>query len=337
MADFSLKDVFSWVQANPQIAGALVAGIGTLADPAQPETSTNTQRVELPEYISPLIGRALQNAESLAGEQYIPYTGQRLADFTQDQQTAFENTRNLQPLSPYQTQGAGIIGEAANRLGRAGEQRWDQQAAEHYMSPYMQSVIDVQKRKAMEDYSKQLPVMDAAAQKAGAFGGSRHGIVQAEAQKNMNQQLQDLQTMGLQSAYTNAQGQFNADMNRQLGTYSQASNLGSSLAGIGQQGFQNQLAANQGLMGIGNQQQQLNQQSLNTGYQDFLAQRQHPYQQAEFLRAAYSGLPMTQQTTSTFTPAPTMTQQLIGNMTAGYGLGQYYPQNPQNPQNTPRP
>jgi hypothetical protein len=331
MADFSIEDVFSWVQANPQIAGALVAGIGTLADPAQPTTSTNSQRVELPDYAAPLIGRSLQNAESLAGEEYVPYTGQRLADFNQDQQTAFENTRNLQPLSPYQTQGAGIVGEAANRLGRAGEQRWDQQAAEHYMSPYIQSVIDIQKREAMGDYAKQLPVMDAAAQRAGAFGGSRHGVVQAEAQENMNRQLQDLQATGLQSAYTNAQGQFNSDMNRQLNTYSQASNLGNSLAGIGQQGFQNQLAANQGLMGIGNQQQQLNQRSLDTGYQDFLAQRQHPYQQADFLRASYSGLPMTQSTTSTFTPAPTMTQQLVGNMAGGYGLGQYFPQN------TPRP
>ena len=331
MADFSLADVFSWVQANPQIAGSLVAGIGTLADPAQPTTSTNSQRVELPGYISPLIGRALQNAESLSREEYIPYTGQRIADFNKDQQTAFENTRNLQPLSPYQTQGAGIVGEAANRLMQAGGQRWDQQAADHYMSPYMQSVVDVQKRKAMEDYAKQLPGMDAAAQRAGAFGGSRHGVVQAEAQKSMNQQLQDLQTMGLQSAYTNAQGQFNADMNRLPGIYSQAGGMGNSLAGIGQQGFQNQLAANQGLMGIGNQQQQLNQKSLDTGYQDFLAQRQHPYQQADFLRASYSGLPMTQQTTSTFTPAPTITQQLIGNMAGGYGLGQYFQQN------TPRP
>lgn len=321
--EYDFSQVFDWLSKNPQVAGSLLAGIGTLVDPAQASTETKAQKTELPDYIAPLVGRVLNRAESLSQEQYTPYGGPRVADFNQDQLNAMQAMRNLNPMSPYQTQGAGIVGEAASQLMRAGGERWNQQAADQYMSPYIQSVLDVQKRKAMEDYAAQLPVMDAAAQKAGAFGGSRHGVVQAEAQKNMNQQLQDIQATGLQSAYTNAQGQFNADLSRLPGLYGQAGAMGNTLSGIGQQGFQNQLAINQGIMGIGNQQQGLQQQGIDVDYQNFLQQQQHPYSQLDFLRASYGGLPMTQSTTSSFTPAPTMTQQLIGNMSAGYGLGGY--------------
>lgn len=329
----AFQGIIDWANNNPQAVGALLGGIGTLADPAQGATTTQAQQVQLPDYIAPLVGRALNRAESLSQEEYIPYGGQRVADFNQDQLQAFQQYRDMQAMSPYQTQGAGIVGEAANQLMQAGGQRFDQAAADQYMSPYMQSVLDVQKRKVLEDYNQQLPALDARAQKAGAFGGSRHGLVEAQAQKNMNQQLQDIQAQGMQSAFTNAQGQFNADMNRLPGMYGTAGNMGNTLSGIGQQGFQNQLAVNQGLMGIGNQQQQLNQQGLNVGYENFLAQRQHPYTQQDFLRASYSGLPMTQTSSSTFTPAPSMTNQLIGNMAAGYGLGGYYNQ----PATAPKP
>ena len=393
MADLNWNNFLSAFEQNPAAWGALAGGIGAMIDPAQATTTTQTQNVQLPEYIAPYAGRMLGRQESLSNEAYNPYPGQRLADFTPDQQAAFEQMRNMGPMSPqqqqaagwldtaanqlhrigqqqvgespYTTQGAGIVGEAARNLMGLSGQRWDQAAAEHYMSPYQQSVTDIAKREALRDYGKQLPQMAASAQKAGAFGGSRHGIMQAEAQRNMNQQLQDLQTTGLQSAYTNAQGQFNADANRRSQGYGAAGALGSSLggiggqqqqlqqadltrqgnvyaqapgmantlAGIGQTGFQNQLALNQGLMGIGQQQQGLNQQSLDTGYQDFLRQQQHPYDQLRFMQAGLQGMPMTQYSTANFTPAPSWSQQVIGSAAGGAGLASLF--NPQ--QRPPRP
>lgn len=332
MADFNWDSFLSAFEKNPASLGALLGGIGAMVDPAQPTTSTQSQKVQLPEYIAPYLQRMLQRQEALSNEGYTPYTAPRIADFTQDQQRAFQQMRDMQPMNPMQTQGAGIVGEAANRLMQAGGQRWDQAAAEHYMSPYQQSVTDIQKREAMRDYGAQLPQMAAAAQKAGAFGGSRHGIVQAEAQKNLNEQLQDIQAKGLQSAYTNAQGQFNQDMSRLPTMYGQAGSMGQTLSGIGQTGFQNQLALNQGVMGIGQQQQGLNQKSLDTGYSDFLRQQQHPYDQLKFMQAGLQGLPMTQTSTANFTPAPTFMQQLVGSMAGGAGLAGYM--NPQ--QTTPK-
>lgn len=318
MADFSFSDLLDWANKNPQLVGAGLGIFGTLLDPAKPSTQTTSQEVKLPDYIAPYVQRMLQRGEGLSNEEYQAYGGPRLADFNADQQAAFDRVRNMPAMTPEQTQGAGIVGEAANQLLRGAGQRFDQSQADFYMSPYMQSVVDIEKREAQRDFDKQMPVIGASAAKAGAFGGARHGLIEAEAQRNYNQRLGDIQAKGLQSAFTNAQGQFNADQNRMGTLATGAAGAGNTLAGIGQQGFQNQLANTQALMGIGNVQQGLNQKSLDVGYQDFLQQRQHPYQQAQYMQSFLQGMPMTQTTTAQTQSAPTLGQQLISSGIGGY-------------------
>lgn len=384
--EFSFGDLFTgamnWMGENPGLTMAGIGALGTLADPARPQTVSAQQEVRLPEYISPYVQRMLGQAESLSQEGHIPYSGARLADFNADQQAAFQRFRDLDPNNPMITQGGGIVGQAANQLLNLGatpidtnnplmqqgagmmaeanqglmglgNRSWDQNAANQYMSPYQQGVTDIAKREALRDYETRMPGMNAAAQAAGAFGGSRHGVVQAEAMRNNSQLLNDIQTRGLQDAYVNAQGMFDRDLSRQGTAFTQAGQMGqgvagigqnqvanalqnrqiqgtmlgqagqagNTLAGIGQQGFQNQLAANQGLLGIGNQQQALDQQSANIGYQQFQEQRQHPYQQLGFMQQFLNGLPMTQTSTATTTPAPTLMQQLISAGIGGYNMG----------------
>lgn len=325
MATSSFSDLFSgaleWVQKNPGLTGAGIGGLATLLDPAQAPTTNTTNKVSLPDYIAPYVGRQLDRFEGLSQEDYMPYSGPRVADFNQDQEAAFERFRNMNPMSPEQTRGAGIVGAAADQLLNAGGQRFDQSQADFYMSPYMQSVVDIQKREAERDYGKQVPQMSAAAAKAGAFGGSRHGVMEAEAMRNFNQRLGDIQAQGLQSAFTNAQGQFNADQNRMGSMLTGAAGAGSTLAGIGQQGFQNQLATNTGLLGIGNQQQGLDQKGLDVGYQNFVDQRDDPFKKAQFMQQGLQGLPMTQTAVSQVGSAPTLAQQLISAGIGGYQLG----------------
>lgn len=298
------------------LIGAGIGALGTLIDPAQAQTKTTT--VNLPDYIAPYAGRVLNRAESISNEGYIPYGGQRLQDFNADQQTAFQNTRDMQAMSPQQTQGGGIVGQAATNLLSAGNTHWDQSAADRYMNPYQQNVIDIQKREAQRDYDKQLPGLAAQAVKQGAFGGDRQAIVEAEAQRNLNQRLGDIQATGTQQGYNNAQSTFNTDMSRQGTALTGAAGAGQTLAGIGQQGFQNQLAVNQGIMGIGNQQQQLGQKSLDVGYQNFQDQVNDPLKKLGIMQSGFNGLPMTQVSTANTTPAPTLTQQLISNGIGGY-------------------
>jgi hypothetical protein len=93
-------------------------------------------------------------------------------------------------------------------------QNFGQQSAQDYMSPYQQNVTDIQKQEAVKDYSRQLPGMGAQASGAGAFGGTRHALVAAEGQRNLQNQLGGIQAAGSQNAYQNAQQQFNADQAR---------------------------------------------------------------------------------------------------------------------------
>lgn len=321
--DFSglFSGVMDWAKNNPGLVGAGIGGLGTLLDPAQDTTTVQQQTVKLPDYIAPYAGRVLNRAEAIANEDYTPYSGARVADFNTDQQAAFDRYRTMAPMTEQQTQGGGIVGQAANQLLANGNRTWDQAAAEQYMNPYQQNVIDIQKNEALRDYMTQLPGMDAKAVSAGAFGGDRQAILQAEAQRNLNQNLQNIQATGTQQAYNNAQSVFNTDMSRQGTALTGAAGAGQTLAGIGQQGFQNQLAVNQGIMGIGNQQQALEQKGLDVGYQNFVDQRDNPIKQLGIMQSGFSGMPMTQTAVSNTTPAASLTQQLISNGIGGYMMG----------------
>jgi hypothetical protein len=139
---------------------------------------------------------------------------------------------------------------------------------DQYMSPYMQSVVGIQQREAQRAADIARTQTNAQAVKAGAFGGSRQAIMDAEAARNLAIQKGDIQAKGSQDAFTQAQAQFNAEQQARLqaalanqGVQQQA-NVQNLSAGLQTQG----LGAQTGL-----QAQQLNQQ---TGLQALLANQQ---------------------------------------------------------------
>jgi hypothetical protein len=146
-------------------------------------------------------------------------------------------------------------------------------SAEAYMSPYMQNVVDIQKREAQRQSGIQGTQQQAQAVGAGAFGGSRDAIMRAERERNLGQQMGDIQATGQQAAFQNAQQQFNAEQqarlqaqqaNQQAGLTVGGQNLGAKLGvqqlGAGQN-MQAQLANQQMLQ----QAQQAQEQSRQFG------------------------------------------------------------------------
>jgi len=89
-------------------------------------------------------------------------------------------------------------------------------SAQAYMSPYMQNVVGIQQREAQRAADVAKTGRNAQAVGAGAFGGSRQAIMDAEAERNLATQKGDIQAQGLQSAYGQAQGQFNAEQQARL-------------------------------------------------------------------------------------------------------------------------
>lgn len=85
-----------------------------------------------------------------------------------------------------------------------------------YMDPYMQNVVDVQKREAIRDFGRGQAGRDAAAVTAGAFGGSRQAVAQGMAEQNLDQRLGDIQQIGSQAAFDRAMQMFESDRAAQM-------------------------------------------------------------------------------------------------------------------------
>lgn len=142
-------------------------------------------------------------------------------------------------------------------------------AAESFMSPYMQNVVDVQQREARRasDISGQQQQAEAVGR--GAFGGSRDALMRAERERNLSRQLGDIQATGSQAAYNAAQQQFNAEQNARLQAQqaNQQAGLTTGLQNLNALLGVQQLGAGQNL-----QAQLANQQAgLTTGQQNLAA------------------------------------------------------------------
>lgn len=114
--------------------------------------------------------------------------------------------------------------------------------AQALMSPYMQGVIDKQTREAIRQADIARGGRGARFAQAGAFGGSRQAIEEAEAERNLQTQLGDITATGLQAAYDRAQQQFNQE--QQARQAAQQANIGTGLT-VGQQNLAAQLGVQQ--------------------------------------------------------------------------------------------
>jgi K+/H+ antiporter YhaU regulatory subunit KhtT len=181
------------------------------------------------------------------------------------------------------------------------------------MSPYQQNVTDFQKSRAIDDYSRQLPGMGAAASKAGAFGGSRQAIVESEGQRNLQDTLAGIQATGSQNAFQQAQQAQQFGANLGMTGYNQALQGASTLANIGGQelGAQQSIANAQNTMGA--QQQALEQNKINQGIQNYATQQQYPMMQLGMMSNMLRGLPMQSTTTQSYQAAPSTASQLVGS------------------------
>jgi hypothetical protein len=145
-------------------------------------------------------------------------------------------------------------------------------SAEAYMSPYMQSVVDIQQREAQRQADIAGTQLSSQATKSGAFGGGRQAIMQAEAARNLAQQKGDIQATGSQAAYQQAQQQFNAEQAARL--QAQQANQGAGLT-VGGQNLAAQLGVQQLGSGQSMQAQLANQQALQAAQQ--LAEQSRQY------------------------------------------------------------
>jgi hypothetical protein len=284
---------------------------------------------------------------------FQPYQGELVAGLSPLQQQAMGDLSRMQ-VSPQTAQATGFTGLAAlqaqdlARYNPLRQQRYYRSPFEReggldpYMSPYMQGVVEQQKQQAVQDYARQIPGLQAQGIRAGARGGTREALLQAEGQRGLQQQLQNIQATGLQNAYQQATQQAAQDAQlraqyglagTQLGEQSRQFGAGLGLQGLqqqleaaktlgnlGQQQYQQQTGILGAQLGAGSQQQALKQQMLASDYQRFIDEMQYPYKQLEFMSNLIRGIPSTDKTTSTYTPFSELAA-MGGIFGSGGGLG----------------
>lgn len=310
---------------------------------SQPTTTTVNQNTSnLPAYMQPYVTALAGQAQAAAREPYIPYSGQRLAGFTNQQQQVQNDILNQQTPEQF-GQAAGLTGmaglgalTAGNRYAQmGGPQSFTQEGtASQYMSPYMQNVLDVQKQQAIRDAQIGQLTQNLGAARMGTYGGARQTLATTERERNLGNQLGQIQATGQQAAYDAAQRQFNTEQqaqmqNQQFGAnlglqgLLQAGQAGQTLANIGSAQQQADLARLNQQQGTAAQTQALQQQQLDQQYQDFLAQRGYNKDQIAWLSSIIHGIPYQPNTTTTSTtsaPGPSIASQIMGTGLGALGL-----------------
>lgn len=296
------------------VAGKVLGGGKASATGTQ--TQNSTSQVMIPDFLQPAADKFGSLASSYANSSYTPYTGQRFADFNQDQLNAFDSVRGLQG------QAQGVYGDAIgmnNEAAQIGRQGLTGEQIQGFMNPYQQNVIDIGKRETLRDFQGQLNGIGDMAANVGAFGGDRMGVLESNAYRDLMQNLSDQQNTGMQQSYNQAVNTGLAN-NQQMS--STLGNAASNLGQLGAQGMNTQLQGIGALQGIGGQQQAQAQLPLDFNYQQFREQQNFAPQQLSTLAGAFSPF-LGQSSSSTgaqFGPQQSSLQGMLGGAAIGQSV-----------------
>ena len=252
-----------------------------------PLNAQTTQETNLSTWAGPYITDMLGKAEALSNLPFQQYTGQLSAGPSALQTQAFQGLGNLTVPSSLST-----AAQQAQQTYGATQQYMPQIGTiQSYMNPYLEAVLEPQRREATRQADIARQAMQGRMAQAGAYGGSRQAIMEAEAQRNLQTQLSDITGKGYLGAYEAAQRQRQADIDaglRGIGAQTAATQAltqaGSQEGEFGLRNLAQQLAA-------GATQRDIEQQGLGKAYEQFMREEQYPKEQLQFQRQMITGIP----------------------------------------------
>ena len=283
---------------------------------------------ELPEWAKPYGKDILAKGAALTDvnqNPYQTYNQDRLAGFSPMQQQAMQNAQGMS-AAPQIGQGtAAAVGAGlggASVAGQANPYGFQSQVG-GYMNPYLQMSLAPQLAEANRNYDISGVNQQSKATQAGAFGGSREAIMAAENERNRNTGLSSIIGQGYNTAFNNAQQQYNQNLGTQLQGYGLLGSAANSLGQLGQNQYSQDMGINQLQAQYGGQQQAQMQKGLDTSYQDFLNQQNYPYKQLGFMSDLLRGTPTGSSSVTQMYQAPPTALQTVGALGMGaYGINQ---------------
>jgi hypothetical protein len=171
------------------------------------------------------------------------FTGAAYQPLTPEQLTAGEMPTTTAPISPVQ----------------------------QYMNPYIQAALEPQYEQARRQTDIAQQALQSQYAKAGAYGGARQAVAEAELQSGLLNRLADITGQGYSQAYQQAADLFGREQDYGLRAL-EAQRTG------------------------GAQQRAIEQQGVAADIRQFREERDYPYKQAQYMQSLLQGLPISTQT-----------------------------------------
>ena len=240
------------------------------------------------DYVTDMLGRG----HAAASQPYTAYTGPLTAGVSDLQQQAYtgaDGTGGLSSLSTPTGMGTDYTPMSftanlenpltvADPMGAAGDTRQLNTVADQYMNPYLQSSL----RPQIDELRRQQEISrlgDASRlTKAGAYGGSRQAIMEAEGNRNLLGQINKTQSAGYRDAYDQARAQFNAEQAAERGAQVDSNRYGFDVLAAQQAAG----ATQRGILGEG----------IAADQQQFMQERDYPLKSAQYMQSLLQELPL---------------------------------------------
>jgi len=219
----------------------------------------------LSNWAGPYVTEMLGKGQALGNEGYNAYMGPLTAGSSDLQDQAFQGLGNI---AGGFTEGMGTQGFAPQDFTGANVQQ--------YMNPYLQQSLNPQ----LEEARRQAGITAAqnANQFAGAYGGSAQALYNAEADRNLGQNLSAITGQGYADAYDRGLGQFNLAQDRQMTAQDNINQYG--ISGL------------QSLADLGGVQRGIESEGVMADRAQFDEERLFPYKQVQYMQSLLQDLPI---------------------------------------------
>ena len=238
-----------------------------LTDPGNDPIATGKES-GLATYAGDYVTEMLGKGQALGNEGYNAYMGPLTAGASDLQTAAFE--------------GLGGLTLPTDQMGTSGyeQQQFTGDMAQQYMNPYLQASLNPQ----LEEARRQAGITAAqnANKFAGAYGGSAQALYNAEADRNLGQNLSAITGQGYADAYDRGLSQFNTAQDREMTAQDRINQYG--ISGL------------QGLADMGAVQRGIESEGITADRLQFEEERDFPYKQVQYMQSLLQGLPIGAQT-----------------------------------------
>ena len=249
------------------------------------------QSSSLSPYAGPYVTGMLGKGAALSELPYQAYMGPLTAGESDLQTQAFSGLANLSVPTAQQTTfdpmsftGAGYTPPTAAQAA-AGETGAYTPASgdvlQQYMTPYLQGALDPQYAAAQRQADIAAQNLQSQYGRAGAYGGSRQAVAEAELQRGLLDRMAGITGTGYQQAFEQAQRQFNTEQQRQMAATGQAQQYGLQALGAQRLG--------------GAEQRAIEGQGIAADIAQFEEERDYPYKQVQYQQSLLQGLPISTQ------------------------------------------